>query len=166
VYYVSAGAYNDAGTGRYTVGVSLSSDDHGDTRSTSTAISLNAAGTGGASGRINFAGDRDLFRFTAARSGRITINLSAATAALDTVLAAYDSSGRWIAGNDDAVGTNSRLSLNVQAGRTYYLMASGYGNTTGQYSLSIGGAAVRSIAPIEADAVFASTSFRTRGWRR
>jgi hypothetical protein len=166
VYYVSAGAYNDAGTGRYTVGVSLAADDHGDTRSTSTAISLNAAGAGGASGRINFAGDRDLFRFTAPRSGRITINLSAATAALDTVLAAYDSSGRWIAGNDDAVGTNSRLSLNVQAGRTYYLMASGYGNTTGQYSLSIGNAAVRSIAPIDADAVFASTSFRTRGWRR
>lgn len=161
-YYVSAGAYQDAGAGRYTLGVSVATDDYGQTRADAGLLSVDGAGNGGARGTIGFAGDRDALRLVAPRSGALTLTLRSSGGGLDPMLAVYDSLGRPLASNDDAIGTDSRLSLAVTAGRTYYVVASGYGSTTGSYQLSVAGAATRSLRAALADAALESMTFRAR----
>lgn len=112
-------------------------DDHADTLVAATVLTPNADGSGRVSATVDVAGDRDFFRFVAVRTGPLVIRLSnAAGSDLDPVLALFNGSGRKIAVNDDFSGFNSQLRWQVYAGRTYYLRASGYGDSTGEYDLT------------------------------
>jgi hypothetical protein len=94
--------------------------------------------TASIAGRIDFAGDRDVFRFVAPASGRMVIDLSSVGNKLDTILSVVNGLTRQIARNDNARirVKDSQVVLNVVSGRTYYLVVSAKGGRTGTYSLS------------------------------
>ena len=120
-------------TGSYNIyadfgGTPPASDDHGNTRATSTALSLNSPLTG----RISPAGDIDYFRVQVTTSGELTVET---TGSLDTVGRLENSSGSTLASNDDSgVGSNFRIVRDVTAG-TYYIRVTGYRSKTGSYTL-------------------------------
>ena len=103
-------------------------------------LTLTGAGAATRDGTIERAGDVDMFRFTAAVTGRMTVTQTARLGSgLDSYLNVYNSSQGLLAGNDDSGGTvNSRVAINVVAGRTYYVRAAAYGNSTGAYRLGFG----------------------------
>ena len=83
-----------------------------------------------------------MFRLVAPMTGRLTVKQVADTASgssLDSLLTAYDDTGRQLARNDDSgPGTlNSLVEFAVEAGRTYYVQAAAYGSSTGRYTLSV-----------------------------
>ncbi len=89
-------------------------------------------------GNISSAGDQDFFSITASSSGVLTISLAAgASSGLDTYLYLYNSDKVLILEDDDSgSGLNSLISINVLTGQTYYLQASGFGSSTGDYTIS------------------------------
>ena len=99
--------------------------------------------------------DRDMFQFTAPRSGRASVSVSAdpsdpvSTAVfgtLDASLTAYDVNRQLLAWSDDSGGSlNSRVAFDVLQGQTYYVNAAGSGDSTGPFTLSV------SIAPPPAE---------------
>jgi len=99
-------------------------------------LTLDSGGSVAAAGRIEVAGDRDVFRFVATRTGRLVVDLKGA--GLDTVLVALTASKRRIARNDNLSrgSTDSRVAFHVVAGRTYFLQISGKVRRTGAYTLS------------------------------
>jgi hypothetical protein len=138
VYYISAGAYTDSGTGTYQLVGKFSTDDHADTSAGSTLMKLDAAGNASATGTIGQPGDRDVFQFVAERGGRLAIDLQTGTSGFDPVLTVYDGRGRVVAVNDDWSGTlDSHLVIRVRAGSTYYVQAAGYGTSQGDYSVRL-----------------------------
>ncbi|MFI5279264.1 MAG: PPC domain-containing protein [Gemmatimonadales bacterium] len=79
----------------------------------------------------------DIFLFRAPRDGDITIDL--ASGDFDAFLIVRDAEGATLATDDDGGdGTNSRLTLHVQSGQTYRIIANSYGEdrATGLYRLT------------------------------
>ena len=107
-----------------------SCDDHGDSPSTATDVSV----PGSASGRINPGDDEDYFRFDLSRSGTVVVLTSGN---LDTVGTLYDSGGRRLQEDDDSgVDGNFRIVRTLGAG-VYYVHVRSYAGTTGQYRLHL-----------------------------
>ena len=109
-----------------------SGDDHGDTFGSATIVSP----ISNTSGRLEAAGDRDIFRITVPESGFLGVSTSGST---DTVGALYDSAQILLAQNDDsgADGRNFSFATGVPAG-TYYVVVTGFDNAaTGSYSLIV-----------------------------
>ena len=85
------------------------------------------------------AGARDAgFRFTLTATTNVLISLVGSN--YDTSLAVYNAAGTSGWCNDDSVGLQSTLTLNLPAG-TYFVLVDGYGGNTGNYQLSVGPAA-------------------------
>jgi hypothetical protein len=110
-------------------------DDHGDDPATATLVTL-SSGVGTAAGILETEGDVDFFKFTPSFSGTVVITLRA-TGSLDPMLGLYNANGQLLRFNDDYDGLNSRVSYRVTAGRTYYVEATGYDDSTGGYNLRI-----------------------------
>ena len=93
----------------------------------------------GVYGNIAYPGQADYLRFVAPVSGTMTIRQIADTnqnSSLDSYLYIYDANHNLIVSSNVTGGTvNSRAQFNIQAGATYYLKASGFGNSTGAYQL-------------------------------
>jgi len=85
------------------------------------------------------AGDTDLYKFTAAARGRVSIELSALDGELDPYLQVYNAREQLVGANNNAGWDtlNSCVRRYVQAGQTYYIRAAGDGETHGQYELQI-----------------------------
>lgn len=119
-------------------------DDHGNTQSLATTLTLTSTGAALATGTLGTTSDVDYFKFVAPKSGTIVVTLNGTTTNFDPILAAYNGAGNRIAYNDDSGGTlNSRVSFSVRAGNTYYLRATGYQGSTGSYQLSLNGIVTR-----------------------
>ncbi len=105
-------------------------DDHGNTRSGATQVSLGST----TSGRLS-AGDTDYFRVSVSGSGTLVAYTTGST---DTYGYILNSSGRVLTEDDDAgVGSNFYISASVRSG-TYYIRIRGYdSSTTGNYTLRI-----------------------------
>ena len=91
------------------------------------------------SGRIERAGDVDMFRIVAPQTGQLVIQQTATSnSRLDSYLYVYGANGQLLASNDD-VGTslNSRVKIPVTAGNTYYIKAAGYRRSVGSYALRV-----------------------------
>jgi hypothetical protein len=139
-YYLKAAANgNSTGAYRLALVTTTYNDDFGN--SFGTAKALNAVDTGAAAmlGNVEVGYDVDVFSFTTAKSGPITVKLSAMSgSALDTHLFAYASDGTLLAENNNGPqGTDSQLVINGTAGARYYVKAAGANNTTGAYFLQI-----------------------------
>ncbi len=119
---------NNCSTGvRITVTVA---DDHGNTRSEATRVSLGST----TSGRLS-TGDTDYFRVSVSGSGTLVAYTTGST---DTYGSLLNSSGGVLTEDDDAgVGSNFYISASVHSG-TYYIRIRGYdSSTTGNYTLRI-----------------------------
>lgn len=134
-YYVAVRHYySSTGTGSYTfynTFTAAQTDDHGNSISTATAVSVNTS----RAGVINSAGDYDYFRVSVPSNGTLTVYTTGST---DTYGHLKNSSGSDLASNDDSGSANFRISVNVTAG-TYYVAVRHYSSTgTGAYTLYVG----------------------------
>jgi hypothetical protein len=162
LYFISAGSFRDGEQGVYDLRGTVDDDDHGNTRADATMLDATGAGAVVANGTIDYVGDKDYFRFTAARNGAATITL-AALGDLDTVLTVFDGRGRRIGFSDDSEnGTDSFVHVRLRRGQTYFVEAAGYRIGTGAYQLTIARAGkTRSVGPsvvrLDADRVATAT---------
>ncbi len=105
-------------------------DDHGDSRSAATRVSLPSQ----TSGEIDPGDDEDHFRFEVPRRGEVLVRT---TGSLDTIGALHDSAGRQLATDDDGgAGFNFHIQRELAAG-TYYVWVSSYQSETGAYTLHL-----------------------------
>jgi hypothetical protein len=85
----------------------------------------------------------DYYKFTPTASGAYTISGTTPTSNLDTVLGVFSASGQRLAYNDDityARNTDSRITLNLTAGTTYYVGVTNYWSfSRGAYTWTIDG---------------------------
>jgi len=117
-------------------------DAIGDSFRDAYALEADAGGDASFSSIIDNSRDQDVFVFTAAGCGVLQIDMITPESSLDSYLYVYDSTGRPVAKDDDSGDdTDSRVSLNVQAGELYYIRADAYGKSTGSYTLLIDGPA-------------------------
>jgi hypothetical protein len=74
-------------------------------------------------GRIDKTGERDLYRFTPAAAGTLAFEVQAKRigSRIDSNLRILDAMGKAISENDDALGKDSRIVMNVAAGTTYLI---------------------------------------------
>jgi hypothetical protein len=102
-------------------------DDHADEPGpAATPIDFTADGTFLAFGSLEQAGDRDVFQIDVTESGFLTVLLASASDSLDTYVRVFNEAGQQIAFDDDSgPGTDSQLSVSVDAG-TYYITAGSY----------------------------------------
>ncbi len=109
----------------------------------STAFELDDSGLTVIESEIDYRNDKDCYVFTADRSGLLSISMEAADSgrgsSLDSMLFAYDSTGKKIASNDDVYyrDTNSQVEFYVESGLNYYVKADGYKDSIGSYRITI-----------------------------
>ena len=109
---------NNCSTG-VRVTVQVTSDDHSNTRSGATSLSLGGSRTG----RIETGSDIDYFRVQVRASGVLTVYTAGN---LDTQGTLQNSSGSTLTSNDDGgIGNNFRIVQSVSSG-TYYIKVEGY----------------------------------------
>lgn len=115
------------------------SDDYGNTMAQAAQIAITNNNSATQSGKIERAGDVDIFRFVAAQSGTLVVQQAASSGSrLDSYLYVYSAQGQLLGRNDDTASSlNSRVEIAVVAGRTYYLKAAAYGRSVGSYILSL-----------------------------
>lgn len=106
-------------------------------------VSLNAQGD--ATGTASIAStELDWFRFTATTGGSYILDATTPSSNLDTVAAVYSSTGSRLGYNDDVSSSNtdSRVTVTLTAGQTYFLGVTNYtGTAAGAYSWKIDGPA-------------------------
>ena len=104
-------------------------DDHGDSRSAATSLTLGTP----VAGRIDPDNDTDYFRLRLSQSTVVAIYT---TGSLDTTGSLQDSSGNQVDFDDDGgSGTNFRIEATLSAG-THYIAVEAYSNSrTGSYTL-------------------------------
>lgn len=136
-YYVVADSRS--GSGSYSLSwLNKPADDYGNTIDTAGNLRT-SKGTSYTTGRINYAGDLDVFKFIASSTGTLNVNLNAIGSgiSLDTELIISDASGLELARNDDYLGsTNSYLSIQATEGETYYFTVKGYEDSRGRYKVT------------------------------
>jgi len=130
-YYVMVSS-NLESTNNYGIIVKPFIDDYGSDISSSFAFSNSV------SGKIEYAGDEDWFRFTPSVSGQYRFETTGAT---DTWGALYDSSENELSSNDDiatGINNNFKITYHLQASRSYFIRVKHYSNQlTGNYNLSV-----------------------------
>ena len=116
----------------FTVNV-FASDDHGDSFETATTMTMPYSKPAYVSnGTIGVSGDEDYFKLTAPQTGTYIFYTTGST---DTKGYLYNSSYTQLAYNDDNAGINFGIQYSLTAGQTYYIKVTGYGSTTGAYTL-------------------------------
>lgn len=106
------------------------------------ALTLNSQGD--ATGTASIATTEvDYYSFTATSTGSYTISATTPSSNLDTVIGIFSATGQRLAYNDDLAGANtdSRITLNLTAGSSYFLGVTNYSSTSrGSYTYTIDGA--------------------------
>ena len=140
-YYVKVGD-RDGGTGRYSLGASLDTtvtpDPGDDPFAGAEVFDLPTIGQVDLAGQIDAAGEVDIFRFTAEVNGAVAVEMDDA-GGLDAYLRLYNSDRELVDANDAATrgATDAQFDVDVVAGQTYYIVASGAQHTTGSYDLAV-----------------------------
>ncbi len=134
-YYLGAAGYSTA-TGAYQLSITeRSRDDYSNTTHTNGQLTANSSITGS----IEQVGDNDWFAIDLNAGQNYTFNLDtlATNGLIDPILNLYDSNGTLLARNDDSNGSlASEINFTANSNGTFYLGASGYGFSTGNYQLS------------------------------
>ncbi|OQP60747.1 beta/gamma crystallin-related protein [Niastella populi] len=108
-------------------GVGFRADDHGNTRSAASTVSISSTGSAFIAGNIETTSDADFFTFTTT-GGAVSLNIAPATKHpnLDVLAILYDNAGNVLAtSNPD--GLNATLSATLSAG-TYFISVTGIGS--------------------------------------
>jgi len=144
-YYIEARGYQAAQTGGYTVTARDNTpqppaDDFRDSLADTTAPAGSVTVGRASTGRIETAGDTDLFtiNLVAGQTYRFDLQSSASGGIANPALRLLDGSGAVLAANDDAGGsTNSQISFTAGSSGTFYLEAAGSGGAgTGAYTIA------------------------------
>ncbi len=90
-------------------------------------------------GNISDSQDRQVYTFTTTARGKLSVQMAAESGSIDPYLELFTSSGRRVRSNNNASRDtlDSRISLNVISGQTYYLVASGGIEGAGQFALTL-----------------------------
>jgi subtilisin family serine protease len=135
-YTLVASGYSLTESGSYTlqIGSQVYSGPPEIPGNKSTQASLAVAGS--VSGNVDYQGDEDWFRVDLQAGNQYSFSLSGLP---DSLLKLFDSSGDFVAFDDDGGGgTDSLLRFAPTSNGTYYIAASVYGNLdTGSYSLGM-----------------------------
>jgi hypothetical protein len=103
------------------------------------ALALSGQGAGSQAGTLATPGQVDLYQFVAPTTGALTLSMTASSgSSLDSVLTVTD--GTEVVGfNDDRDNStrDSQVTINVVAGRTYLVLATGFQQSTGGYLLTV-----------------------------
>ncbi len=136
-YYLRAGA-SDGSIGQYNLTLTLAKSPA--ELSSPTTITLDASGSGRASGVVSIPGEVETYQFVATASGQVSISLDASSAShLDGRLKVFDNRGALIASDDDSGGGyNSLLTIDEVAGQTYEVQVSGFETSVGGFDLIVG----------------------------
>jgi hypothetical protein len=161
-----------------TNGFGYRTDDHGNTTTTASTLTVTGTGDVSGSGLIGLMTDLDYFSFVTG-SGTITLNVSVDIPfnILDSRLELRDASGNIVASADPSTEFGATITYNAGAG-TYYLVvashgisagatATNYGFNVGSYSLSgtiIVGGATPPVAPSNLAATAISSSQINLSW--
>ena len=131
-YYVKVDNYSTS-TGGYRLLVST--DDHGDSLSSATRISVGSR----VNGVIGTSSDEDYFSFQAERGRRYTIETSIPSDSdVDTVITLYSANGSVLEEDDDGgAGRASKIVWTAPSSATYYVGVEGHSTTTGGYRLLV-----------------------------
>ena len=107
------------------------SDDHGNTPSTATPVSIPSS----TAGRLERSTDRDYFRVVVRQTGTYQAETTGSTDTFGRLLA---SDGRTVLvlDDDDGTGSNFRITRALTAG-TYFIEVRGYSGATGSYTLRV-----------------------------
>ncbi|MCH7563718.1 MAG: hypothetical protein IH968_07830 [Gemmatimonadetes bacterium] len=92
-------------------------------------------------GDITASGDIDFFRLDGVPAGteiELDVDARAIGSTLDSTVGLYDATGVRIAFNDDADGSDSRLTHTIPETGTYFAAVAGFGSSFGFYQLTIG----------------------------
>ena len=129
-YDIQVRAVNAAGDGPWSATHSAETTDHGDARGEATPLALETS----LPGRINQAGDLDVFAIEAPRAALLTVSSSGAAGVQGTLTT---SAGEVLVSSSGSLTNSPRqfsLSASVEAG-TYYLTVGHAFNGTGSYLL-------------------------------
>lgn len=142
-YFVAVSGTNGS-TGSYRLGVRHNGatgapDDHGDSFNLATNLALSPLpNTTFVNASAELGTDDDFFRFTSLGTGRLVVRSLALNGDLNTVLRGYDAQERLVDANNNFNGSlDSRISLDVVAGQSYFVRLSTVGETSGDYRLSL-----------------------------
>lgn len=124
-YYVVATSRNGT-TGAYELTLTSDpTDDVGNTVSTAKKLRV-GRGRARAVNAINYAGDVDMFKIVADRSGPMEVDLAGTRRGnLAPELYVYDDQGGQLAYATGSVGDHAHASLDVEAGQAFYIRVSG-----------------------------------------
>jgi len=133
-YYTALEGVDDA-TGYYAVSLTTLPEPFASAQ----VLDAEAAGALTVTGTLAEAGQAVAYRFTAKADGTITVDMKADGDGLDPYLELYRDPGRaWQRSDNASPDTaDARLRLRVRAGDTYYVVASGVGDTAGGYDLTV-----------------------------
>ena len=142
-YTVFAGESGDNGTGTYRL--TVEADDFRSTLEGNGALGALSVGATGATGTINYIGDRDLFAVTLNAGTQYFIDLEGAPTTQGTLTDAFlrgvhDAAGTLLSGtadDDGGVGANSRMIFTPTATGSYFISAGGYFNEIGTYRVFV-----------------------------
>ncbi len=138
-YYAVVSAFGDSGSGRYELRVS--DTEVPGNQGTDEYLSL-TDGSDSRISRIDMPGDKDWFRveLQAGQQYGITLNAYGPNPLGDPLVTVYSESGEQIASDDDsgAEGMDSLLLFTPQQSGGFYIEASGFGQSLGEYELTVG----------------------------
>ena len=114
------------------------SDDYGNTCDAATQVKVYTSTSVTKSGSIEQVDDVDMFRFVAPVNGWVTVTEKARSGShVDPHFYAYGADQQSLVDDDNGGGgLASRFDIPVTDGATYYVAATGNGDTTGKYKLS------------------------------
>jgi hypothetical protein len=139
-HYFTVGAFDDDGTGDYSVVVDLGNEPSGDQHTNipaggATAVTFDSGGHTALSGRLESNTDRDVFAFTLTRPAVVRLAAVATDGRLDPFLRLYADDGQQIASNDD-VGSDiqdSLIEIDLEAGTYFASVGSFDSDSSGTY---------------------------------
>lgn len=137
VYYVEADNYFDYSTGQYRLTATVLTDQVGDTLATAQPLMVGDGNAANIQGALEFAGDRDVFQYTAVVAGNVAIQATANSFGLFPALTIFDQSGAEIPLSDPFGGRHEAI---LAAGQTIFVQVAAANdlsfNPVGSYNLS------------------------------
>ena len=136
-YYVLAASKNGKAGAYALTAKSKPVDDYGNDFASAKAVTFLNYGTTALNGAIQYALDVDVFAVRAPKAGRLTVDLGPrnSRSLLDGDLAACRADGQTIA--TDAQAGPAQVTVDLAAGETVYVRASGHLGSTGAYRLAL-----------------------------
>ncbi len=130
-------------SGDYALNITPVVDDYPSSAALARLLPLGAGNAGEIGGKIEAEGDTDWFRIVPTEGGILRIRLDGVgNDGVDATLAVYNDAGQLLGQSDDSIvngakSSGSEISLTVRAGRSYFIRAAGYGESTGAYQLKL-----------------------------